>query len=104
MMSHCVIKQIIMDILFAPLFRRFVKKQSPSFQMVIRDEVDRICRRPEIGEMKTGDLTSTRVHKFRFQRREYLFAYQLGEQELIFHMIGTHENFYRDLKNYLREG
>ena len=104
MMSHCAIKQLIMDVLFAPLFRRFVKKQSPPFQMVIRDEVDRICRSPEIGEMKRGNLTNIRVHKFRFQRREYLLAYQPRERELIFHMVGTHENFYRDLKNYLREG
>ncbi|MDI6776322.1 MAG: type II toxin-antitoxin system RelE/ParE family toxin [Syntrophales bacterium] len=92
-----------MDILFTPLFRRFVKKQALPFQVVIRDEVDRICDNPEIGESKKSDLTGFRVHKFKFKKQEYLMAYEKKERSLIFYMVGTHENFYRDLKNYLSE-
>ena len=31
-------------------------------------------------------------------------AYQLQSDYVIFYMIGTHENFYRELKRYVREG
>jgi hypothetical protein len=92
-----------MERLFTPAFRKFVKKQIPSLQLTIQDEVDRIIAHPEIGETKMGDLIGFRVYKFKFQRQEYLVAYETVEQKLIFFMIGAHENFYRDLKKYRRE-
>ena len=92
-----------MEAFFTPMFRRFVKKQTPPFQLVIQDEVDRIIAGPNRGEDKKGDLTGYRVHKFRFNQQEYLVAYEVAGEKLLFVMIGTHENFYRDLKNYLRE-
>jgi hypothetical protein len=48
-------------------------------------------------------LTGFRVHKFRFHQQEYLIAYEVVKANLIFVMIGTHENFYRDLKKYKKE-
>ena len=89
--------------LFTPAFRKFVKKQTPPLQLAIQDEVDRIIAHTEIGEGKTGDLISFQVHKFKFRRQEYLIAYEIVGEELIFFMIGTHENFYRDLKKYQKE-
>jgi hypothetical protein len=32
-----------------------------------------------------------------------LIAYRVTESDLLFYSIGTHENFYRDLKKYLKE-
>jgi hypothetical protein len=87
-----------MEALFTPAFRRFVKKQSVPLHLVIQDEVDRIIADPHIGEGKKGDLAVFRVHKFRFHRQEYLIAYEAGDEHLLFVMIGSHENFYRDLK------
>jgi hypothetical protein len=98
-----VIRYFIMEVIFTPVFRRYVKKQAPPLQLAIQDEVDRVIADPNRGEDKKGDLAGYRVHKFRFHRQEYLIAYEAAEQELLFVMIGTHENFYRDLKNYLRE-
>jgi mRNA-degrading endonuclease RelE of RelBE toxin-antitoxin system len=92
-----------MEKLFAPAFRRFVKKQSLPLQLAIQDEVDGIGDNPGIGEEKKGDLTGFRVHKFRFHQQEYLIAYEVTKANLIFVMIGTHENFYRDLKKYKKE-
>ncbi|HOW60949.1 MAG TPA: type II toxin-antitoxin system RelE/ParE family toxin [Candidatus Contendobacter sp.] len=54
-----------------------------------------------------------RVYKFKFQRQEYLLAYQpptleqrrqSAEAELLvidFYQVGLHENFYDELKRYL---
>ena len=92
-----------MDILYKPPFRKFVKKQSRAFQLVIEDEVEGVRNIPDIGEAKKGDLSGLKVHKFKFQRQEYLIAYKEESNTIIFYMIGTHENFYRELKQYLRE-
>jgi len=92
-----------MEKLFVPAFRRFVKKQFLPLQLAIQDEVDGIGDNPGIGEEKKGDLTGFRVHKFRFHQQEYLIAYEIEKVNLIFVMIGTHENFYRNLKKYKKE-
>ena len=92
-----------MKVSFTPVFRRFVKKQTPPLQLAVQDEVDGIIADPNKGEDKKGDIAGYKIHKFRFHRQEYLIAYEVAEQILLFVMIGTHENFYRDLKNYLRE-
>lgn len=92
-----------MDASFTPVFRRFVKKQSVPLRLLIQDEADKVIADPDIGEDKKGNLAGFRVHKFRFHRQEYLIAYEVGDEHLLFVMIGPHENFYRDLKNYQRE-
>lgn len=97
-----VINYLIMRQLFTPVFRKFVKKQLPPMQLAIQDEVDRIGYHPEIGKGKRRDLGSIQVHKFKFQRQEYLIAYEKVQEKLIFFIIGTHKNFYRDLKNTRR--
>lgn len=93
-------------------FARFLKKQTKPFQAAIEDEVLSICRTPEIGELKQGDLAGVRVHKFKFNRQEYLIAYSYSPDSdnaiqillIDFYQIGTHENFYSDLKQYLKSG
>ena len=99
---------------FKPPFSRFVKKSHRPLQLVIEDAVDEVCADVTIGEAKLGDLAGIRVYKFRFNRQEYLMAYRprsLGEvvdpaaiEWLIidFYQAGLHENFYDDLKRYLK--
>lgn len=92
-----------MEIFYKPPFRKFVKKQTRSFQLVIEDEVEEITISPDMGESKKGDLTGFRVHKFSYGKQKFLIAYCFKEAAIVFFMIGTHENFYRELKRYLRE-
>ena len=92
-----------MNVLYKSAFRKFVKKQTRSFQLVIEDEAERILKAPEMGEAKKGDLAGFRVHKFSFHKQEYLIAYKVLKSDLIFYMIDNHENFYRELKRYIRE-
>ena len=53
-----------------------------------------------IGVIKKGDLSDVRVHKFKILGQEYLLAYSVDKQKqkIILLALGTHENFYRDLK------
>jgi hypothetical protein len=62
----------------------------------------RIVEVPSIGEEKKGDLRGVFVHKFKLKTTQYLLAYRRvgGDLELV--MIGPHENYYRDLKHYLK--
>ncbi len=94
---------MIMDKLYKPPFRKFVKKQTRPFQLIIEDEVEKVIVNPEIGESKKGDLKGFRVHKFSFTKNRFLIAYRFQGDDIVFYMVGAHENFYRELKRYLRE-
>lgn len=91
-------------------FAQYVKKARKPLQLAIADAVDVICETPEVGELKVGDLVGVRVYKFRFNRQDYLVAYRAPKMDLPlellivdFYQVGMHENFYDDLKLYLRQ-
>ena len=71
-------------------------------QLAVEDEIERISENPAIGEIKSGDLQGIQVHKFKFQRQSFLIAYRVAEPDIVFYLIGIHENFYRDLKRYIK--
>jgi mRNA-degrading endonuclease RelE of RelBE toxin-antitoxin system len=95
-------------------FSKFVKKAHKPLQLAIEDAVDEVCENPEVGEAKVGDLLGIWVYKFKFNRQEYLVAYRppslearrqgIGVKLLFidFYQVGSHENFYGDLKRYLK--
>ena len=95
-------------------FSKFVKKAHKPLQLAIEDAVEVVCDNPEVGESKTGDLAGIWVYKFKFNRQEYLVAYrppsletrkQGVDVELLlidFYQVGLHENFYDELKRYLK--
>lgn len=53
---------------------------------------------PEIGELKRGDLAGVYVHKFKSQNQLMLLAYEYDPKTRMLLLLGSHENFYRDLK------
>ena len=69
---------------------------------ILDQEVRRIAQNPSIGEEKKGDLAGVFVHKFKIETTQYLLAYRTVGQDLELVMIGAHENYYRDLKQYLK--
>lgn len=71
----------------------------------VREEISRILTEPQLGEKKTGDISFIRVHKFKVKTQLYLLAYRVDDMEdkLYLYAIDTHENFYRDLKKYLKK-
>ena len=93
-----------METFYKQLFRKFVKKQTRPLQLSIEDEIEKILENPAIGESKKGDLLGFRVHKFTFKKQRLLIAYRVSPNEMVFYMVGSHENFYRNLKKYLKEG
>lgn len=89
-------------------FANFVKKSNKPLQLVVEDKTKSIISNPNIGERKTADLSGIYVYKFNYQRQLYLIAYTFDLEnkslEVIwidFYKIGSHENFYRELKQFL---
>ena len=62
--------------------------------------MQRLIADPMIGDSKAGDLDGVRVHKFEMANQLNLLAYSYEDEILTLTLlaIGSHENFYRDLK------
>ena len=65
-------------------------------------EVKNIAENPNVGEEKKGDLKGVFVHKFKLKTNLFLLSYRKIGVDLELIMIGSHENYYRDLKSYLK--
>jgi mRNA interferase RelE/StbE len=63
-------------------------------------EIEKISENPEIGQEKIGSLKGVRVYKFHIEKQLFLLAYELEADVLKLIMIGSHENYYRNLKKY----
>lgn len=83
-------------------FEKKVKKMSKSEKEALDQEVKRIAENPAIGEEKKGDLRGVFIHKFKLKTTLFLLGYRKIGDDLELVMIGPHENYYRDLKQYLK--
>ncbi len=83
--------------------RRFARQYKKLHNNNIAD-VDQaiftIADKPELGERKKGDLALLRVYKFRSNGQLYLLGYTVDDEVRLVSLeaIGSHENFYRDIK------
>ncbi len=83
-------------------FEKKIKKMSKPEKDALDREVKKIAENPSVGEEKKGDLRGIFVHKFKLKTIQYLLAYRKISDDLELIMIGPHENYYRDLKQYLK--
>jgi mRNA-degrading endonuclease RelE of RelBE toxin-antitoxin system len=89
------------DVYEAPRFTKALAKLPEDQVRVIEDEIEKIIDNPEIGELKKGDLSHLRVHKFRVDSQQVLLGYTWLEDKIEIYLLqlGSHENFYRDMKS-----
>jgi hypothetical protein len=92
-----------MKILQSSIFKRKVKKLNARQKIQLDDAIRQILKDPYIGEEKKGDLKMVWTHKFYIDKTLYLLAYSFSNDLLELLMLGPHENYYSDLKNYLRK-
>jgi hypothetical protein len=52
----------------------------------------------EIGEPKRGNLAGVYVYKFKTNAQLMLLAYEYDPATRMLLLLGSHENFYRELK------
>jgi mRNA interferase RelE/StbE len=83
-------------------FENKVKKLSKQEKELLDDEIRKIAGNPLIGEEKKGDFRGIYVYKFKIKSLQYLLSYRMIKSNLELIMIGPHENYYKDLKSYLK--
>jgi mRNA-degrading endonuclease RelE of RelBE toxin-antitoxin system len=81
-------------------FKKAVKKLHKNQKADLDNAVRAIIDDPDLGVQKVGDLSSVRVYKFKMLKQLTLLAYIIDDGQLVLTllMVGTHENFYRDVK------
>ncbi len=81
-------------------FARTYKKLRDNIVGDVDEAVFAVADKPDIVEKKKGDLADLWVHKFRSQGQLWLLGYTRddGVQLIYLEAVGSHENFYRDLK------
>ena len=93
--------------LLAPA-RRYLKKiRYKKLKQLFVENIEKVKEDPTIGQMKTGDLNGVYVHGSHYNKTEYRIAYLIkvnddGTLTTVI-LIGEHENFYDELKNYVRK-
>ena len=83
-------------------FEKRTKRMHKREKEILDREIRNIANNPSIGEEKKGDLRGIFVHKFKIKTVGYLLAYRMVGEDVELIMIGSHENYYRDLKKYLK--
>lgn len=91
-----------MKIYQSSIFGRRIKKFTKKQKEELDKEIKLIAQNPSIGSEKKGDLKGVFVHKFKVHDTLYLLSYRIISDDLELIMIGSHENYYRDLKSYLK--
>jgi len=89
-----------MDIVQTSVFSKTVKKLHKNQKQDLDEAVKLIIENPNIGDVKVGDLAGISVYKFKMVKQPTLLAYKYEDHTITLTLLalGTHENFYRDLK------
>jgi len=94
------------NIIIMPGAARFLKKlKEKALKLKFQEAVDLICKNPGIGELKSGDLSGIFCYDIFHAGINYELAYNLIEQDgetVAVILAGTRENFYEELKRYIR--
>ncbi len=89
-----------MQIIQTNHFKKAVKKLNAQQKSELDQAVKAIAENPFLGEQKKGDLDFLQVYKFRMNNQLTLLAYSYEEEIITLTLldVGSHENFYRDIK------
>jgi len=83
-------------------FEKAYKKLHLNLLAEVNKAIKIIIENPNIGELKKGSLSWLCVYKFKVLGQLTLLGYNVEKiEEIVLTLvnIGSHENFYRDLKN-----
>jgi len=84
-------------------FERKVKRFNKNEKSSLDNEIKQIVQDPSVGIEKKGNLKGVFVHKFKIKTALYLLSYRLVPDGIELITIGSQENYYRNLKSYLRK-
>lgn len=94
------------EVRFLPPAAKFIKKlKNKKLKMLYQEAVDKIREDHTVGEAKTGDLSGVYRYDIYYNKTNYELAYTieyLEDKVIVVIMAGTRENFYNQLKQYMR--
>lgn len=95
------------EIRFLPPAAKFIKKlKDKKLKMLYQEAVDKIQEDHTIGEIKSGDLAGVYGYDIYYNKTNYELAYTVEYQQdkvIVIIMAGTRENFYDQLKQYMKK-
>lgn len=94
------------EVRFLPPAAKFIKKlKDKKLKLLYQEAVDTIREDHTAGEAKTGDLSGVYGYNIYYNKTNYELAYTveyLEDKVIVIIMAGTRENFYDQLKQYMR--
>lgn len=94
------------EVRFLPPAARFIKKlKDKKLKTLYQEAIDKICENHLVGEVKTGDLSGIYGYDIFYNKTNYELAYTVeyvDNKVIVVIMAGTRENFYDELKRYMK--
>jgi len=88
-----------------PAERYFKKIREKGLQDAFRSALEKLSVDPFLGEQKIGDLAGIWCYDVFYNKTNYEIAYRIYEEDgqlIVVIMVGTRENFYEELKRYMK--
>ena len=95
------------EVRFLPKAEKELKKiKDMKLKNKLKESINIIAENPFIGQAKKGDLSGIYGYDVYYNKTNYEISYKIYEYEnrtVIIILIGTRENFYKELKKYIKE-
>jgi mRNA interferase RelE/StbE len=94
------------DLRFSNAAEKYFRKlHEKPLKKIFRVALEKLQVNPYIGQTKTGDLSGVYCYDVFYQKTNYEIAYRIYEEDgkmILIILAGTRENFYDELKRYMR--
>ena len=97
----------MLPVSYTPIVEKYFKKlKDKTLIKAFKRAIIEIRKNPDIGQAKTGNLKGLYCLDIYYNRTKYELAYRISKLEngcmIVVIMAGTRENFYNELKQYLK--
>jgi len=89
-----------MEVVQTRTFKQALKKLTSKQKKELDEVVKIVMSNPYVGDQKKGDLNFLWVYKFHMNNQLTLLGYSYEDEIVTLNLlaVGSHENFYRDIK------
>lgn len=97
----------MLPVVYTPIAEKYFKRlKDKQLKRAYREAIIAIRENPSIGDAKTGDLKGIYSLDINLNKINYELAYRISNLKngdmVVIIMAGTRENFYKELKRYMK--